>query len=305
MQQHAIEISGLTKKYANGVEALKNVNLTIEPGAFFALLGANGAGKSTIIGIMTSLINKTSGSVKIFGHDIDHDFSAAKECIGVVPQDMNLGFFDKVQDIVVAQAGYHGIPRSVALQRSEEILKQLGLWEKRDEQSINLSGGMKRRLMVARALINEPKLLILDEPTAGVDVEQRQEMWRYIQKINESGTTILLTTHYLEEVEQLCRSAAIMHNGEIVRHDTVKNLLTLMDRDYYVVTVNSSKNHREIQGFEIKVIDDDTIEATLVDGQNISQLVSALEAAGMIVVSIRPRGNRLEGLFLDIVKKDS
>jgi ABC-2 type transport system ATP-binding protein len=220
----AIEIKDLVKTYQTGTKALKGVSLTVEPGDFFALLGANGAGKTTLIGILTGLVNKTSGTVKVYGHDIDKDFSSAKTFLGVVPQEFNFHMFENVLDIVVNQAGYFGIPHKVALKDAEAILKKVGLWEKRKAMSRTLSGGMKRRLMIARGLIHHPKVLILDEPTAGVDVELRIGMWEYLREINKQGTTIILTTHYLEEVEQMCRHAAIIKEGEIVRLDTVANL---------------------------------------------------------------------------------
>jgi ABC-2 type transport system ATP-binding protein len=220
----AIEIKDLVKTYQTGTKALKGVSLTVEPGDFFALLGANGAGKTTLIGILTGLVNKTSGTVKVYGHDIDKDFSSAKTFLGVVPQEFNFHMFENVLDIVVNQAGYFGIPHKIALKDAEAILKKVGLWEKRKAMARTLSGGMKRRLMIARGLIHHPKILILDEPTAGVDVELRIGMWDYLREINKQGTTIILTTHYLEEVEQMCRHAAIIKEGEIVRLDTVANL---------------------------------------------------------------------------------
>ncbi|MFA7308829.1 MAG: ABC transporter ATP-binding protein [Patescibacteria group bacterium] len=300
---NALEIKGLKKIYSNGVEALKGIDLTIESGDFFALLGANGAGKTTIIGIVTSLVNKSAGTVKVFGIDIDQDFSAAKAMIGVVPQEFNFNIFQKVQDILLDQAGYYGVPADVALPRSEEVLKNLGLWEKRNEKSQTLSGGMKRRLMIARALMHDPKLLILDEPTAGVDVELRHGMWEYLKRINAAGTTILLTTHYLEEVEQLCRNAAIMHKGEVIRNDSVKNLLSVLEKEYYTVTVSKTAGAENVSGFDITIIDHDTLEVGLPKGQSVTDLTSALHEAGIVTVSMRPKGNRLEGLFLDLVKK--
>lgn len=224
MSLHAIEINQLVKTYKSGTQALKGVSLTVEQGDFFALLGANGAGKTTLIGILTGLVNKTSGCIKVYGVDIDKDFSTAKTYLGVVPQEFNFNMFENVQDIVVNQAGYFGIDYKTALSDGEEILKKVGLWEKRKVMSRTLSGGMKRRLMIARGLIHKPKVLILDEPTAGVDVELRIGMWEYLREINRQGTTIILTTHYLEEVEQMCRQAAIIKKGEIVRMDTVANL---------------------------------------------------------------------------------
>ncbi len=221
---NAIEIKDVVKTYKTGTKALKEVSLTVAKGDFFALLGANGAGKTTLISIITGLVNKTSGTIKVYGHDIDHDFSAAKGCLGVVPQEFNFNMFEKVEDIVVNQAGYFGVDYPIAKKDAEQILKKVGLWEKRNTMARTLSGGMKRRLMIARALIHHPKILILDEPTAGVDVELRIGMWEYLREINAQGTTIILTTHYLEEVEQMCRHAAIIKKGEIARLDTVVNL---------------------------------------------------------------------------------
>src|SRR3984885_5200542 len=234
---NAIEIKNLVKTYRTGTKALKGVDLAVAAGDFFALLGANGAGKTTIIGILTGLVNKTSGTVKIFGNSIDDDFEAVKKCIGVVPQEFNFNMFEPVQDIVVNQAGYFGIEYKIAFKDSEEILKRVGLWEKRRSIARNLSGGMKRRLMIARGLIHHPRMLILDEPTAGVDVELRHGMWKYLKEINASGTTILLTTHYLEEVEEMCRNCAIIKEGEIVLLDSVRNLLNKIPQDTYRVTV--------------------------------------------------------------------
>ncbi len=299
----AISIQNLTKTYASGTRALKNVNLQIASGDFFALLGANGAGKTTIISILTGLVLKTSGQVKIFDDDIDINHAHAKTFIGVVPQEFNFNMFEKVQDIVVTQAGYFGIEREIALADSEDILKKLGMWEKRNTPSRMLSGGMKRRLMIARALINHPKLLILDEPTAGVDVELRYGMWDYLRKINKEGTTILLTTHYLEEVEQMCKNAAIIKTGEIVALDSVRNLLGFIEQETYVVHVERITSLEKLNGYNAKKIDDTAFEVDLNKTQKLNDFIAALSNAGMSVVDIRPKGNRLEKLFLKLLKE--
>ncbi len=300
---NAISIKNLSKVYSNGTKALSDVNLEIEEGDFFALLGSNGAGKTTIIGILTSLVNKTSGEVSVFEHNIEKDFSAAKKMVGVVPQEFNFNMFEKVGDIVVSQAGYFGIPREEAIKRLEPILKQLELWEKRDVVARTLSGGMKRRLMIARALIHKPRLLILDEPTAGVDVDLRYGMWEYLTKLNkEEGVTILLTTHYLEEVEQLCQNAAIIKKGEIIKKDSVKNLLGSLDQEIYVVDVDSAKKIAGDSKYSLTVVDETTVEATLLKEQDLNELMIELDRLGLKVHGIRPKGNRLETLFLNLTK---
>ncbi|MFA5830047.1 MAG: ABC transporter ATP-binding protein [Candidatus Gracilibacteria bacterium] len=299
---NAITIENLTKKYSTGTLALKGVNLQVKKGDFFALLGANGAGKTTIIGILTGLVNKTSGLVKIHEFDLDHDLNRAKQLIGVVPQEFNFNIFEKVEDIVVTQAGYFGVPRQTALKETAHILKALNLWDKRGQPGRALSGGMKRRLMIARALVHRPKLLILDEPTAGVDVELRHEMWNYLSALNKNGTTILLTTHYLEEAEQLCKTVAIIKEGEIVKSGTVKNLVNSLEKQTYVVTVNKLIGQGKIQDFDLKVIDDSTMEVDLGLNQNVTDLVSLLHENGITVKDLKPKGNRLEQLFLNILK---
>jgi ABC-2 type transport system ATP-binding protein len=298
----AISIHNLKKTYASGTRALKGVNLEIQEGDFFGLLGANGAGKTTIIGILTSLVNKTSGKARIFDFDLDTDLNNAKMQVGVVPQEFNFSIFEKVLDIVVSQGGYFGVPRSVALDRAEKILNALDLWGKKDMPSRTLSGGMKRRLMIARALIHEPRLLFLDEPTAGVDVELRHGMWKYLNKLNAEGTTIFLTTHYLEEAEQLCRNVAIIKEGEIVRNDSVKNLISSLDKQTYILTVESSKGHKRVDGYHIRVIDQTTIEVDLDKDKTMSELMHHLHEDGYVVHDIRPKGNRLEQLFLKILQ---
>ena len=305
---HAITIQNLTKIYANGTKALKGVDLKVNAGDFFALLGANGAGKTTIIGILTGVVTKTAGSVQIFEYNIDTDHAKARKLIGVVPQEFNFSMFEKVQDIIVAQAGYFGVKREIALKDSEVILKKLELWEKRNVPSRMLSGGMKRRLMIARALIHKPKLLILDEPTAWVDVELRHGMWEYLRELNRQGTTILLTTHYLEEVEQMCRHAAIIKNGEIIKNDRVKHLLQLLDEETYVVSVkNLSPPTKTFGGDKFginsKILDDTTIEVEVIKPQTLNDFIVYLAKERIEVTDIRPKGNRMEKLYLKILKQ--
>ena len=300
----AISIKKLEKTYQNGTHALKGVDLEVPEGDFFALLGANGAGKTTLIGILTGVVNKTSGETKVFGIDLDKDAPRARKMIGVVPQEMNFNMFEKVQDIIVSQAGYFGIERTVALRDSEDILKRLELWEKRNVQSRTLSGGMKRRLMIARALIHKPKLLILDEPTASVDVELRHGMWDYLRELNKSGTTILLTTHYLEEVEQMCRQAAIIKTGDIIKNESVKNLLGLLEVETYIVHVEKVLQLEKLSEFKPKLVDDTTFEVDINKKIKLNQFISHLSNVGMAVTDIRPKGNRLEKLFLNILKQN-
>lgn len=299
---NALEISNLVKVYANGTQALSGVDLKVKQGDFFALLGANGAGKTTIIGIITSLVNKTSGEVRVFGHDIDKDIDLAKQMIGVVPQEFNFSIFEKVIDIVAAQAGYFGVPRAEAEKEAENVLRDLNLWEKRNDVSRSLSGGMKRRLMIARALIHKPKLLILDEPTAGVDVELRHGMWEYLQRLNASGTTILLTTHYLEEAEQLCKNLAIIKQGEIVKNDTVKNVLKGLESQTYILTVDALPDLKEKTPFNIVALDENTIQVDLRKEDSITDLVRTLSDVHVKVLEAQAKGNRLEQLFLEILK---
>ena len=301
---NAIAIQNLLKTYANGTKALKGIDLKISVGDFFALLGANGAGKTTIIGILTGVVVKSSGSVRIFDYDIDLDdnHSKAKKLIGVVPQEFNFNMFERVQDILVAQAGYFGVERSIALKDSEVILKKLELWNRKDTPSRMLSGGMKRRLMIARALVHKPKLLILDEPTAGVDVELRHGMWEYLRELNRNGTTILLTTHYLEEVEQMCRNAAIIKNGEIIKNDRVKNLLQLLDEETYVVSVKKMRSLEKSKDFQTKIIDDTTMEVEVSKPKTLNDVIVSLAKDEIEVTDIRPKGNRMEKLYLKILK---
>jgi ABC-2 type transport system ATP-binding protein len=301
---HAIEISDLKKRYEGGFEALKGVNLTVEKGDFFALLGPNGAGKSTTIGILCSLVNKTGGKVSIFGVDIDKDFASAKKYLGVVPQEFNFNVFETVFNIVVTQAGFYGINRDVAGVRAEKYLKQLDLWDKKDTPSRMLSGGMKRRLMIARALIHEPQVLILDEPTAGVDIELRRSMWEFIKKLNEQGTTIILTTHYLEEAEQLCRNIAIINRGEIVENTSVKSLLKTLNMETFIFDLEQKVTAPfEIEGYPLNFINDGhSFEVEVVKGNALNGVFSYLSEQGMRVTSMRNKSNRLEELFVKLTK---
>ena len=305
MTQPALAIKQLTKTYDDGLKALKCIDLEVAPGDFFALLGPNGAGKSTTIGIICSLVRKTSGSVTVFGHDIDKDFSAAKQFVGVVPQDFNFNQFEKPLDILINQAGYYGIQRVEAERRAEKYLKQLGLWDKRDIVSRTLSGGMKRRLMIARALIHEPKLLVLDEPTAGVDIELRRSMWSFLKEINAQGTTIILTTHYLEEAESLCRNVAIIDQGQIVKNTSIRELLTQLNKETFVL--DSRDEIAEcpvIDGYVLSQVDGHSIEVVVEKSQSINELFTALTDQGIYIVSMRNKANRLEELFLDLVEQN-
>jgi ABC-2 type transport system ATP-binding protein len=298
----ALSLQNLSKVYKNDVTALQGINLEVAQGDFFALLGPNGAGKSTTIGIISSLVNKSSGSVKVFGHDMDIDLAAAKACIGLVPQEFNFNQFEPLVEILLNQAGYYGIPRGLALERAEYYLSQLGLWDKRRDQARNLSGGMKRRLMIARALVHEPRLLILDEPTAGVDIEIRHTMWKFLQQINASGTTIILTTHYLEEAEQLCRNIAIIDQGRIVENTSMKQLLSRMDAHTLVLDLSIElETCPEIKGFPAKQIDAVTLEVEVSRGANITALFSELALQNIAVSSLRNKTNRLEELFIRLV----
>ena len=300
---NAIEIKNLVKTYRSGTKALKGVDLTVPDGDFFALLGANGAGKTTIIGILTGLVTKSGGTVEIFGHNIDHDFEAAKKCMVVVPQEFNFNMFEQVQDIVVNQAGYFGIDYKTAFQDSEEILKRVGLWEKRKAMSRTLSGGMKRRLMIARGLIHHPRMLILDEPTAGVDVELRHGMWQYLSEINAQGTTILLTTHYLEEVEQMCHNCAIIKEGDIVLKDNVRNLLRTIPQDTYRVTVKEMLSLEGVRAYNPVKIDEHTIDIEIQKREELNELILKLAQSGFVITDFHPKGNRLEKLFLEILRR--
>ncbi|MFD2228866.1 ABC transporter ATP-binding protein [Alkalimarinus sediminis] len=302
---NALSIQGLRKVYSNGHEALKGISLDVEQGDFFALLGPNGAGKSTTLGIVSSLVSKTSGRVKIFDYDIDTDLVKAKMQLGVVPQEFNFNQFEKVFDIVVTQAGYYGIPAEQAKQSAEKYLKKLGLWDKRDVASRLLSGGMKRRLMIARALVHEPRILILDEPTAGVDIELRRSMWEFMKELNEQqGTTIILTTHYLEEAESLCRNIAIIDQGKILANTSKKKLLSNLHSETFVLDVAQPITQPlSLPGFASRVNKSGEIEVDIEQGQSINSLFSLLSEASIEVVSIRARANRLEELFVRMVEE--
>jgi ABC-2 type transport system ATP-binding protein len=303
---NALSVRGLTKTYRNGVQALKGIDLDVEQGDFFALLGPNGAGKTTLIGIATSLVNKTAGSLAIFGHDIDRELEAAKACVGVVPQEINFNMFESPQTILVNQAGFYGIERDVARQRAENYLKQLQLWDKRNNMSRSLSGGMKRRLMIARALMNEPRLLILDEPTAGVDIEIRRSMWDFLRGINERGTTITLTTHYLEEAETLCRNIAIIDGGLIAERDRMSSLLLKLHIETFVLTLrNSLSVAPKLDGYATNLVDSHTLEIEVSKEQNLNEIFSRLSALGIEVLSMRNKVNRLEEIFMRLVDKSA
>jgi len=302
MNKLAVQIAGLKKTYSNGTQALRGIDLEIEQGDFFALLGANGAGKTTTIGVLTSLVNKNEGSVKVFGYDLDTQINDLKRHIGVVPQEFNFNIFEKVIDIVVQQGGYFGVPRKTARKRAEKILKALELWDKRNTTSRELSGGMKRRLLIARALIHEPKLLILDEPTAGVDVELRHGMWKYLKELNKSGTTILLTTHYLEEVEQLCKNMAMIREGKVIAQDRVSKLLRSLEKQTYVLEVCDVKKDLKVKGFDLNVVSKREIEVEISAKEPITSLIQALSDAGVLVNEIQPKTNRMEQLFLNLLK---
>lgn len=298
----ALSIRDLRKTYKGGFEALKGIDLDVQQGDFFALLGANGAGKSTTIGIVTSLVNKTSGTVEVFGHNLDSELSAAKTNIGLVPQEFNFNQFEPVEEICINQGGYYGLPRHIARQRSEKYLKQLGLWEKRRSEARNLSGGMKRRLMIARAMIHEPRMLILDEPTAGVDIEIRHAMWQFMRDINAQGTTIILTTHYLEEAESLCRNIAIIDAGRIRENTSMRQLLKTLSRETFVLELASPvfelPKDNEV---ELTRIDDDTLEVCVDKSLSLNRVFEYLNQHGIEVNSLRQKSNRLEQLFLDRV----
>jgi len=303
---HALEVNNLKKTYANGVEALKGISLNVEEGDFFALLGPNGAGKSTLIGIVSSLVNASSGEVNVFDASVRRQRSTAMSYIGLVPQELNFNQFEKPMEIIVNQAGYYGIGRKVALERAEKYLRQLQLWDKRDKTSRMLSGGMKRRLMIARAMVNEPRLLILDEPTAGVDIEIRRSMWEFIREINEDGTTVILTTHYLEEAEELCRNIAIIDHGEIIQNTNMKSLLGTLDVETFILDVREPLSQPPvIEGMELVLRDESTLVASLPKEKSLNALFSALDISGIRVLSMRNKANRLEELFLRLVDKGS
>lgn len=301
----ALSITQLAKTYDNGFEALKGIDLEVQQGDFFALLGPNGAGKSTTIGIICSLVTKSAGKVSIFGHDIDTNFANAKKELGIVPQEFNFSQFETVRAIVVNQAGYYGLKKSVAKERAEKYLKKLGLWDKRDTAARMLSGGMKRRLMIARALIHEPKLLILDEPTAGVDIELRRSMWEFLQEINAQGTTIILTTHYLEEAESLCRNIAIIDQGKIVENTSIKALLKTLSKEVFVLDVRESLTQAPtIDRYTLTLVEEHCLEVEVEKGQSLNELFEALSEKEVHVISMRNKSNRLEELFVSLVNGD-
>ena len=301
---NALAVHGLTKTYHNGVQALKGIDLAVEEGDFFALLGPNGAGKTTLIGIVTSLVRKSGGEASIFGYDIDRQLEAAKSCIGVVPQEINFNMFESPLTIVVNQAGFYGIPRRVARERAAKYLKQLQLWDRRNHASRGLSGGMKRRLMIARALMHEPRLLILDEPTAGVDIEIRRSMWEFLREINQRGTTIILTTHYLEEAETLCRNIAIIDGGRIIERDRMSNLLRRLHTETFVLTLGTPLTQApQLQPYPVKFIDEITLEVEVSKEENLNDLFARLSARGIEVLSLRNKVNRLEEIFMRLVEK--
>lgn len=302
----AVELYRLKKTYAGGVEALKGIDLTIEPGDFFALLGPNGAGKSTTISILCSLVNKSEGVVKVFGHDLDTERNWVKMQIGVVPQEFNFNQFEPVEEVVINQGGFYGLTRQKARERSEVLLKQLGLWDKRKTMSRQLSGGMKRRLMIARALVHEPRLLILDEPTAGVDIELRRGMWQFLSDINAAGTTIILTTHYLEEAEQLCRNIAIINEGRIIKHTNMRDLLATVAQETFVLYCNQAiVSLPVIPSADARIIEPDVLEVDLAQGQSLSDVFEVLRGQGIEVLRMKNKTNRLEELFLKLVNQSN
>lgn len=297
----ALELQQLKKTYPGGVQALRGIDLQVEAGDFYALLGPNGAGKSTTIGIISSLVNKTSGRVSVFGYDLDKDTVNAKRQLGLVPQEFNFNPFETVQQIVVNQAGYYGVEYKEAVKRSEIYLKQLDLWEKRNERARMLSGGMKRRLMIARALMHEPKLLILDEPTAGVDIELRRSMWGFLKDLNDKGTTIILTTHYLEEAEMLCRNIGIIQHGELVENTSMKGLLSKLKSETFILDLAAKSPLPKLEGYQYRLVDTSTLEVEVLREQGVNSVFSQLSAQGIQVLSMRNKANRLEELFVSLV----
>ncbi|MFQ6372609.1 ABC transporter ATP-binding protein [Shewanella sp. YIC-542] len=301
----ALTLENLKKTYKGGVEAVKGINLQVQQGDFFALLGPNGAGKSTTIGIICSLVHKTSGRVQVFEHDLDKALEQAKLCIGLVPQEFNFNQFETVLQIVVNQAGYYGVPRAEAYLRAEKYLTQLDLWQKRNAKARELSGGMKRRLMIARALMHEPKLLILDEPTAGVDIELRRSMWEFLQRINQAGVTIILTTHYLEEAEMLCRNIGIIDQGVLVECTSMKALLAKLDMETFVLDLKQPQSRLpELAGLQARLLDSNTLEVDVAKSHSLNQVFAALSEQGIEVLSMRNKTNRLEELFVELVERD-
>ena len=302
---YAIELENISKTYKGGVKALKGLSLKVNKGDFYALLGPNGAGKSTTIGIISSLVNKSAGRVKIFGYDLDTQLEQAKSQIGLVPQEFNFNQFEPLLQILVNQAGYYGIKRKDAFLRAEKYLKQLELWDKRDKPARSLSGGMKRRLMIARALMHEPKLLILDEPTAGVDIEVRRSMWDFLKQINSEGVTIILTTHYLEEAEMLCRNIGIIDKGNLIENTSMKALLAQLDSETFILDLDKPAQLATSDNFKISHLDEHTVEIELNKQQSLNKVFAELTAQGIHVNSLRNKANRLEELFIELVKKGS
>ncbi|MBC8949784.1 MULTISPECIES: ABC transporter ATP-binding protein [Xenorhabdus] len=301
---YALELRQLTKVYESGIKALRGIDLRVEAGDFYALLGPNGAGKSTTIGIISSLVNKSGGKVKVFGYDIDMDLVNAKRQLGLVPQEFNFNPFETVIQIVLNQAGYYGVPRNVAQERVETYLTQLDLWEKRNERAIRLSGGMKRRLMIARALMHQPKLLILDEPTAGVDIELRRSMWEFLKELNAQGTTIILTTHYLEEAEMLCRNIGIIQHGELVENTSMKNLLSQLESETFLLDLLPKEANPVVEGYDYRLIDAVTLEVDVKRGQGLNDVFSQLSTQGIQISSMRNKANRLEELFVGLTNSN-
>jgi len=302
---NALSVIDLSKEYSNGVKALQDINFNVKQGDFFALLGPNGAGKTTAIGIITSLVNKTSGQIRVFDFDIDKHLNQAKACIGVVPQEINLNLFDRTFNILVNQAGFYGIPRKESIERSEFFLRKMELWDKRNEMARNLSGGMKRRLMVARALVNKPKLLLLDEPTAGVDIETRRMMYDFLQEINKNGTTIILTTHYLEEAERLCDQVAIIDQGQIAENDSMSNVLSKLKVEIFILNIqNPLEQSPTIKGYKSQLNKPKEIEVHVKQGQSLNDVFIQLKELGIQVLSMRNKTNRLEELFIDMTKNN-
>ena len=303
---YALEIEQLRKTYAGGFEALKGISLQVKKGDFYALLGPNGAGKSTTIGVISSLVNKTSGKVNVFGFDIDKDLELAKQNLGLVPQEFNFNQFETVEQIVLQQAGYYGVSKSLAKERAKKHLSKLDLWEKRSERARNLSGGMKRRLMIARALMHEPQLLILDEPTAGVDIELRRSMWEFLQEINEKqGITIILTTHYLEEAEMLCRNIGIINRGELIENTTMKSLLNKLSVETFILDLEEGAPEPTLQGVNSQTMVNGSLEIEIDKTLGLNTIFSQLTEQGIKVLSMRNKANRLEELFVSIVREGS
>jgi ABC-2 type transport system ATP-binding protein len=300
----ALSVRNLVKTYANGVQALHGVSLDVSEGEFFALLGPNGAGKTTLIGIVTALVTKTAGEVRVFGHDIDRQLNAAKSCIGVVPQELNINYWDSVFNVVTTQAGFYGLTPRQASERAEVTLRRLQLWDKRRDTARNLSGGMKRRLMIARALMHQPRLLILDEPTAGVDIEIRRSMWQFLREINAAGTTIILTTHYLEEAEHLCRHVAIIDQGRIIEDDRMANVLRKLHREVFVLNLRAPVSVApRLEGYTVQRVSDHEIEVEISREQDLNGVFAALSAQDVHVISMRNKANRLEELFLNLTER--